>query len=1031
MSTYISGSMPSCEHGLVSRMEDIGAARELCLCIMRHVTGHGEADGELGVVLGELGKEIENGIDPQCVRDNAEFLLLPLFQMLPSIAKKQRMGLMLADRDKEALLTLLIVFCNTAGVIFVQNRIDIFVKLVDGCLGFVRETEREEVQQLCVLLLGRMFEPTKEVEVWQGMAAGNQDMLAGLFAQVVLSLLNLASSGANRKVQVETLQVLLQLVQNVGKENPSSIEKFLPGLSGPLVKLIVGDFKIGSRVRCAALDVWGVSVTTSLASLPVSETRTTPDDSLSGQFLSHLGSTDVMVKTSKYADDLCSRLNVLIEKIARAVPTCRSIQVDQHFVRFASRIILNEDSFQILLHREDGRLLCSLLSVLITYSVGHDTETEQLARAHMDMVISTLQATPGNPWSNQVSQLLDEKFNDLLLSLPKCASSGDESVLRHALGGCMGFARVLQERIQVAIDVSSDQIWRCIFESIMFVSEKNAPPRVQVVNEETKLVVAFPARRFEYFRENITRNQFEQMLKIFGDSEAKFALISSCFGANLGRPFSAEKLYVANHILSGEATSVQSYELCFHQSIDYLDNGLLEEEIHDPMVESLALELLSSCFSICNNQQQAKRWLVRVLFLVLKRVPSETVSVGDSAVAALQIIAHECGYKDAKDLLGKNMDYILDAMVSRLNDLATFPEAPSILQAMLCLLENEDAHGWLYPFFKDLVGAMLRALDRYSNHNDDQYVLGLLGAVKLTLRHFKPGEFKLQSDAEHRSKDAITDFLEEFDVFDNLNSPDEVPSTEVVDDDDNDEGLMADPPEEGSPQSIMVRDILSRCKYFTTHPSVFVRRLALETANAALYCFESEKLLLPAIHDIWPGVIANFRKETCEPILACAFALVETCVILSGSFMDRRFQDNVWPVISDILDTRNSHITRFEVQVLKSVFSCLCTTVKRLNSNGLWTYDKITLLATASSPYLADELLESDATDLWLALLSRNADPLWLPLTCYARDVGKLRERGLPYKLPETNLTSPRLPEGIDELAFVELYRMLGSSCTA
>ncbi|CAE6407060.1 unnamed protein product [Rhizoctonia solani] len=112
------------------------------------------------------------------------------------------------------------------------------------------------------------------------------------------------------------------------------------------------------------------------------------------------------------------------------------------------------------------------------------------------------------------------------------------------------------------------------------------------------------------------------------------------------------------------------------------------------------------------------------------------------------------------------------------------------------------------------------------------------------------------------------------------------------------EPKSSDPPPLPPTQSL-TRQIISRCTYFLTHPSPYIRSQILQLLTTAAPTLRASALL-PTIHASWPFILNRMGDTQVWVVGQCA-RLVETLVECVGEFMARRVWDDVWPRFEKML----------------------------------------------------------------------------------------------------------------------------------
>ncbi|ELU39431.1 hypothetical protein AG1IA_06540 [Rhizoctonia solani AG-1 IA] len=117
-----------------------------------------------------------------------------------------------------------------------------------------------------------------------------------------------------------------------------------------------------------------------------------------------------------------------------------------------------------------------------------------------------------------------------------------------------------------------------------------------------------------------------------------------------------------------------------------------------------------------------------------------------------------------------------------------------------------------------------------------------------------------------------------------------------------DEEPMSSDPLPLPPTQSLTRQIISRCTYFLTHPSPYIRAQILTLLTTAAPTLRASALL-PTIHASWPFILNRMGDSQVWVVKACV-GLIETLVECVGDFMARRVWEDVWPRFEKMLSAQ-------------------------------------------------------------------------------------------------------------------------------
>ncbi|KAI9886453.1 MAG: hypothetical protein M1823_001771 [Watsoniomyces obsoletus] len=349
----------------------------------------------------------------------------------------------------------------------------------------------------------------------------------------------------------------------------------------------------------------------------------------------------------------------------------------------------------------------------------------------------------------------------------------------------------------------------------------------------------------------------------------------------------------------------------------------------DWRLQCLALETIALQAQILGDEFRTE--LVEALYPVVHLVGSSNPRLQQHAMTSLNIIAQECGYSNAGDLLIKNVDYLVNAVALKLNTFDLSPQAPQVLLMMIKL-----AGPSLLPYLDDLVGSIFAALDNFHGYprlvellfavlreivTEGSKSSGLRNTSKGEINHRKtPYQPRKMSEvatllAENAKRRAARKAAE-----DELLASEKVPfpqapwkdvshfkngedsnGTKVHELEDNNEVAEEEnaddqpPPPESKPPPpsrtyTMLLSIARLSQHYLTHESPRLRRDLLQVIRTASIALQhNEDLFLPLVNDIWPVVIKRIYDHEAYVAVAATEAVSGIC-LAAGDFMTTRIE---------------------------------------------------------------------------------------------------------------------------------------------
>lgn len=130
---------------------------------------------------------------------------------------------------------------------------------------------------------------------------------------------------------------------------------------------------------------------------------------------------------------------------------------------------------------------------------------------------------------------------------------------------------------------------------------------------------------------------------------------------------------------------------------------------YDWRLQALALETIAIEAEQLGTDFRTE--LVEALFPVVQVLGSSNNFLRRHAMTCLNIIASACDYKDARDLIISNVDYLTNAVALQMNSFEISAQAPQVLLMMVKLTGPR-----LLPYLDDTVESMFGALEQYHGY---------------------------------------------------------------------------------------------------------------------------------------------------------------------------------------------------------------------------------------------------------------------------------------------------------------------------
>jgi hypothetical protein len=468
-------------------------------------------------------------------------------------------------------------------------------------------------------------------------------------------------------------------------------------------------------------------------------------------------------------------------------------------------------------------------------------------------------------------------------------------------------------------------------------------------------------------------------------------------------------------------------EQLYDFSISILSDRSLTVDV-DWRLQALALEAVALQAS---QQKEAFRGeLIDALYPVLHHMGASVPALQNHAVTCLNIIAHECGYKNSGELIVGNVDYLVNAVALRLNTFDISPQAPQVLLMMVKL-----AGPSLLPYLDDTVDSIFVALESF--HGYPKLVDLLFSVLKVIVEEgAKASQLTITSGDEaeaHRKRtkrgtsieglvaliqDVRTRYTRKSEVYTKEEKLPEEPwgsgkqegngsaSPEGDGEITGSEAGTAKPP---APRTYsLLLNISKLTQHYLTASSSGLRTSLLDLLSASFPALaKHEDSFLPLINTLWPVLLP--RLSDSEPyVVAGSLRVIGLMCKYAGDFMSGRV-DEAWPQMKKLYRLRTgragdplAHRQRGTASSTADITSIVSVGKRKevsqpavqhyidAPSRIIWEALVSTLVDvityTATNDVLFDDVLEmlapviTSRPEVRQALELRNADAVWLAL---------------------------------------------------
>ncbi|KAF4136923.1 hypothetical protein GN958_ATG13913 [Phytophthora infestans] len=903
------------------------------------------------------------------------------------------------------------------------------------------------------------------------------------FAYLVASLLHVARRDRCREAALQAIQVLKCVLFFI--RDPHTLRQYLPGVAAGLWKSANAPQQ-ASKVVAAALNCLSAALDLCIGDEHLPEdgavkqeqqkftleairqtfekTKEDPTETDEPTDLPSSGSDEWLQTTTINLDLLLSRM-FAASATAVAAGTSTGLPRSSWRVRCAlarlcgTVMIQCRQAFQISFFRCYDELLV----------LRGDAIAEVANEA--DKVLQNLQMSALSSEERlRVLPEMADRSQMLLSTLVLKVATEHEATKVHFVRTLRGYLAFLGSSLTPYLDASMESIYTSLCRVVSFaaldielVVHQKFPQKPEADNGNgNSVVVSQFQKRLRYFNEEASVQEVLAMLRDIGAVSTPAGFIDCAFmllsevSTGSGR---AEVVLVLNEFLRAYCSSEGSS----NESMDvHLIGRILEdllaleawEEHNSRSIHSFSRALVSQrallveCVGVCAEILGAefRIFLLYVLYPLVEQLGSHSVEVERAALAALEKVYFFTGYESLEALFQANMDYFVDSLCARLEQLDAYPMTAYVVEALLRHTRLASL-----PQVHEVASSLLRSVDLYQ---DSPYLDGLLRALKNLLdsiaRDVREAEVKKMptlGDDEAEKRSLLSNFIHEMKVLAN----DGIDALDIDDDEENEsapetpempsvKGAMPleydeiqantqeddqDNDEDTSGYRALVIDIMDRCGYFLVESDPIACCLVLSLIREGVrFLSQHQRQLLPLVARMWPELLPRLRVEN-RAIVTSTVGVITTLAETAGDFVGERFVESVWPVLRSLMqainfeaDAKSSRLTRSmlliskphddavseveaqtttdtelsavsgtrktqEIRQLLTILSCL-TTVCRQSETVTRLVPEITRVCSKYLSRAAPREIVEQTSELFAALVQLNGDEVFCTVAALA-----------------------------------------------
>ncbi|RHY31827.1 hypothetical protein DYB32_008257 [Aphanomyces invadans] len=734
-------------------------------------------------------------------------------------------------------------------------------------------------------------------------------------------LLATAQKDQNRTCRIEALRTLTAAVRAI--DDADVLTQMFPGLMSSLFQIVQSDYKLGSKLPTQAIRCLSITMTLVLQDTRCPSLVTKPSYSLAFLGPDHptlpaSSSTSSsspprspsltpksLDRTPAWLDATRSNLLTLVVSICGHQRYHSNALVRQALTSFCVDLLVH-----CRLTLSECILPCYETVLALAQDpidVGRQVAIDGLGAVHAVLSPSEQLLLHTNAGERCMAHLTS--------LMQKCAAPplDFEREAVATLQVCLGYVTTCQEKWVVDID-------RVI----------NAWTHILAVDAVDVHVLAYTTyapnaayfrTRFEHFRSDDAVAVACQVVRCFGATSDFPAYVDAIVAHVMAFPTdSMEWLVVFNQLVLGAARTdlpalssawtPQKKMLDIHVGA-YLVDVVLQLPLWTP-TEGCD-ESMSILVEIVGSIAQALAaafcpLLMHVLYPLVEQLGRPSPIVQQAALATLARLAYSCNFHSSvPKLLHANMDYVVDMLVSRLNQLDEYPHTPFVVEALL--RHGGSSATSPLPLLEEAVAGVIRSVDIHVA--TPQHAIGLLRVMKVVVTNEPTAPCKpLQRSTAASSTSTwtspsrrVTSFIHD---MKNLFDPPDDDIAAPADDDVNmpragstkgampiehNEHASTSPP---TGMAKLVQDIVLRSTYFTAARDTETACSAWQVLTQALAVVPSEHIR-PLVHRIWPQLAQRVGDSTHKPKHLAAVQCLSALAGLCGDFIGDKFVESVWP----------------------------------------------------------------------------------------------------------------------------------------
>lgn len=900
-------------------------------------------------------------------------------------------------------------------------------------------------------------------------------------AYLISSLLHIAENDKYRDAALLAMETLVLIVRGLGND-PVTLRQFFPGITGGVWKCVNAPNQ-ASKVIVAAVGCLSEAIDVCLADKANVKEPKKEYSLESIQELAHTATYPLNEESTEDANDHDKWLAETAVNLDFALARIFAVgQRSRHQSAWRVRRALADLCGTVVLRcrstLHESFFRC--FEELLVFQVDQILSVAEVATLISGSLTSTLSTTE---WLEMLPAFGD-RFQSQLATLELKCTTEHEAFSTHVMKKMIGYVSFLGSKAQHIVDRMLPAVFKSLtrvleFESmdIDLIVHQTIHRAPTTTDHEATLVVSHYQKRLKHFHEQDAVDTAFDLMHALGRVATPAAFIDTAFSIltpeNAFQDSNSELIdaggqevmlllneFLRAHSMNQPSDTISLIPVSPEQDLNRrhrIDVHVVGRVLEDLLALDVWSEprseqedktrmnqraLMAECVGICVEtlQRDFAVFLLDVLYPLVEKLGSRSLQVERAALATLSKIYFLCDYQSMEALFETNMDYFVDALCSRLENLDEFPLSALVVEALL-----QHTKITSLPLADEVTHALLRSIDIYQESPFTDALLRSLHALLRSIARSAQDTQQSYPPIQKAKEPLLSRFIAEMKAFvpDNDEEDDggEVSRFEMVKEseesepsvkgampveydeaDDARRGAGNADDDEDSDDSLnplyrsLIVEVLDRSGYFvaTPDPLACCQVLTLMEDGFILLA-RSQKQLLPLIHTLWPSLLPRLRAES-RVIVAATAHVISTLARVSGDFIGRRFVEDVWPLFRlqlgnitisessskltrsmlflDGLDTKENnegegtHIVPLgrktqEIRQLLAILECISTVAKYTDAVSSLVPEVLASCAKYLHQSVPTEIVEATTT-LLLALFEMNGNDVFFAVASLA-----------------------------------------------